>query len=531
MNGVMSRSVTYRFVVGSEVPGDYEIPSISMTVDGEEISTQPLTLKVLAAGAAQPPAGAAPGNSDDDETEAVDEADRFGFLNVELLTGERKHVYVGEIAPVKIEAWIPSDGQAQLRSGIQPEGQAFTLHNVSEKPQQTQKVRDGKRYIVVTWYGGISATKSGKYPVSLSLEATVAVRDESARRRGRPRMGGAFDDPFFDDIFDRMRTPMIQKNVKLASRDEEIDVRLLPEEGKPEGFSGAVGDFAMADAKIPKSWQTGEPQSLEASVTGSGNFALLNEPKLVPSKNWKVYAGKSGFTPGDVASFSGTKGFRFSAVPGKGGKQELALELSFFDPDTGEYRTVRSPGQEVEITGEDIVFREETAVNEKPPMDDGDQLVGQQEEISGGRSSLVPLAERPLFVGLLGGCGVLCLAGIGLMFARVRREDPERIEAAELEAAVRDAMSRTARAADAGAFFEAARRVLQLRLGAMWDRPAEGITSADVESRLDEGSSVVRFFQESDQQSYGRSGAGDFSKWRAMLDEALQSLNTNPSKK
>ena len=67
-----------------------------------------------------------------------------------------------------------------LRSGIQPEGKAFTLHNVSGQPQQTQEMKDGKRYLVVTWFGGISATKAGKYPASLSVNATVAVRDTAA---------------------------------------------------------------------------------------------------------------------------------------------------------------------------------------------------------------------------------------------------------------------------------------------------------------------------------------------------------------
>lgn len=533
MNGVMSRSITYRFAVGSQVPGDYEIPGISMTVDGEVISTNPLKLKVLDADAAQPPAGTAPGAAPPATNEPVDEADRFGFLTVQLLMGERTHVYVGEIAPVKIEAWIPAEGQAQVRSGIQPEGKAFTLHNVNEKPEQTMKVRDGKQYIVVTWYGGISATKAGKNPVSLSLDATVAVRDTSAAQRSRPRMGGAFDDPFFDDIFDRMRTPMIQKNVTLASRDEEIEVRLLPEQGKPEGFSGAVGDFALKDAQIPSEWKTGEPQSIEASVTGSGNFALLDEPQLVPSEGWKVYSGRSDFTPGDVASFSGTKDFRFSAVPGKHGAQELALELSYFEPDAGEYRTVRSQTQPVEIVGEDIVFKEETAVAENPPpVEDSDQLVGQRARISGSRATLVPLVSRPLFAGLLGGAGLLSLAGMGLMVVRSRREDPERIANEKFESQTHAAMKRVSQATDDQEFFAAGRHVLQLKLGALWDRPAEAITSADVKARLDEESAVVRFFNKSDQQSYSRSSnAGDLQKAKALLDEALQKLTMNVQKR
>ncbi len=528
INGVTSRAVTYRYAVGSQIPGDYVVPSISMKVDGQEVSTKPLELKVLPKDAARPPAGGASQQPQEEETDPIEEAERFGFLTVELLKGERKHVFVGEIAPVKIEAWIPAEGQAQVRSGIQPEGQAFTLHNVSDRPSQTTKVRDGRRYIVVTWYGGISATKAGRNPVSLSLEATVSVRDTSAARRKRPRMGGAFDDPFFDDIFDRMRVPMIQKNVTLASKDEEIEVRLLPEEGKPDGFAGAVGNFAMAGSTIPEDWRTGEPQSVEASVTGTGNFALLSEPRLTPAEGWKVYAGKSDFTPGDVASFSGKKDFRFSAVPAKGGSRELALELSYFDPDEGAYKTVSSPAREVQILGEDIVFTEEPVAVEEQ-AEETDQLVGQHDLVSGFRSSLIPLVERPMFVGLLGGSGLLGLAGIGLMVARVRRENPERIADAELKKSTQDALALANQAANDGdpvEFFRAGRRALQLRLAAIWEVSAEGIASADVESRLGGGSEAVMFFQESDRQSYSSSKSGDFPKWQTMLDKALNSLNT-----
>lgn len=535
MNGVMSRSVSYRFAVGSQTPGDYEIPSISMTVDGKEVSSKVLHLKVLAGNATQAPPGAAqtaPGTS----PSPTEEAGKFGFLTVEPLTGERKHVYVGEIAPVKIEAWIPAEAQARLSSGIQPEGKAFTLHNVSERPSQTNRSRDGKQYIVVTWYGGISATKAGKYPVSLSLEATVAVRDTASLKRPRRPRGGAFGDPFFDDVFDRMNTPMIQKDVSLTSQNEEIDVRLLPEAGKPEGFSGAVGDFQMIEAKIPKDWETGEPQSVDASVGGKGNFALLSEPLIKPSEGWKVYPGKSDFTAGDVASFSGTKNFRFSAVPGKHGSQELALELSYFDPDAGEYKTVLSPTQAVEITGEDIVLKDDGSMAVKPlPADDKDQLIGQHATLSGVRETLVPLVSRPMFAGLLGGSGLLCCAGFGLMIARARREDPERIADVELEVASRKAIAQVKRAEDAGdieGFFDAARHALQLKLGALWKRPAVAIALADVKSHFDDESPVVRFFQEADQLSYGRAAeSSSFSKWRAMFDEALLSLTKNHQSK
>ena len=220
LNGKTTLSVIYTFVVGSNTPGDYQIPAIDVKVDDQKYTTQPLKLKVLDSGVAQPPAGTAAGQGGQPpggaEVAANDE-DRFGFLTVELVVSERKHVYVGEIAPVCIRAWLPEDSRANLRSGIQPEGQAFTLHNVSNQPQQTQEIKDGKRYTVVTWFGGISATKAGKFPASLSVDATVAVRDTAALKQPRRRTGGPFDDPFFDSVFDQMNTPTIQKDVTLQS--------------------------------------------------------------------------------------------------------------------------------------------------------------------------------------------------------------------------------------------------------------------------------------------------------------------------
>ncbi|MGL5017185.1 MAG: BatD family protein, partial [Luteolibacter sp.] len=134
-NGVTSESTTYSYAVGSTVPGDYHIPAIEVTVGGNKLTTQPLKLKVLDAGAAQPPAGmppTPPGQQPAPDTAADTGENRFGFLTVELADNERKHAYVGEIAPVRIRAWLPADSRANLRSGIQPEGKAFTLHNLSD---------------------------------------------------------------------------------------------------------------------------------------------------------------------------------------------------------------------------------------------------------------------------------------------------------------------------------------------------------------------------------------------------------------
>lgn len=525
INGQTSVSLTYTYAVGSNTPGIYQIPPINISVDGQNLATKPLTLKVLDANAAQPPAasGAPPAAEPPPDTSGK----RFGFLTVELLIKDRNYLYVGEIAPVGIRAWLPEESRAQLRSGIQPEGKAFTLHNVSERPQQGTEIKDGKRYTVVTWYGGMSATKAGKYPASLSLDATVAVRDTSAPKQRR-RSGSPFDDPFFDSVMDRFNTPMIQKDVTLKSEDEEIEVRSLPTAGRPDGFTGAVGDFKFEIWEIPANWKTGEPQQISATLGGTGNFSLLNAPGLTPLDAWKTYPGKGELTPRDAAAFSSSKTFRFNAVARKGGKQDVALSCSFFDPATGTYKTLSTPPKSISVSGTDIV---ESQTNNpsaaKQPAPPKDPLVGQRTVLTP-VASLLPLVAKPVFTRMLGVAALLCVLGCALAWLRRRRTNPARLAHAATETATREALQAATRCAeqrDVSGFFEAARRAIQVRLGALWNQPAAAITLAEISARIPAHSPIVSFFHEADLSTYGRHSAADrLPQWQKLLSEALASL-------
>jgi len=531
INGQSSSSITYNYVVGSNEPGDYQIPAIEVAVDGQKLTTRPLRLKVLGAAASHPPTGLPPNGQAAPAAggEAEDTSGkRFGFLTVELVDYDRKHVYVGEIAPVCIQAWLPADARVQLRSGVQPEGKGFTLHNVSAQPQQTHEIKDGKRYLVVTWYGGISATKAGKYPAALSVDATVAVRDQSARPPQRRRTGSPFDDPFFDNIFDDMNAAVIQKEVTLKSDDQEIEVRALPAAGRPAGFTGAVGDFKIESAAIPSNWKTGEPQQITARLSGTGNFALMNAPEITPADGWKTYPNKGEFTAGDVASFSGTKSFQLSAVPRQGGAREAALAFSFFDPNIGAYKTVTSPVQKIQVAGEDIVDAPPAPEPiAKEPENTAGNLVAQHLLLTR-RASLVPLVARPAFAKMLG--LTAALGALGLLGAWLRRRlgDPQRRARAAMEQATRVALQAAARCAaanDVPGFFAAARLALQQRLGLLWNQPAAAITLAEILARLPEDSPVVRLFREADLHAYCPPTTGDFQPdWQPLLQEALATL-------
>ncbi|HWB06874.1 MAG TPA: BatD family protein [Verrucomicrobiales bacterium] len=525
INGRVSSTITVIYLVESLKPGDYTIPPFSVMVDGVEMKTAPLKLKVTAS-SAQAPQGLQQGNTPPGANAAApQDTSSFGFVTVEPAAKDRNYSWVGEIAPVRIKAWVPVDAQVTRVAKIQPGGSAFTLHNLSEKPEQKQEIRNGRRYTVLTYYAGLSATKAGIYVPDLTLSATAVVRDTSRRR---PR------DPF-DDPFAGFFAPSIQKDVELktlSGDDSAIEVRALPLDGRPADFNGAVGKFSFEHLNVPNQWQTGEPQSVSAVIGGEGNFNLLAQPEVQPAPDWKCYTGQSEFTPKDAASFSGSQSFRFTAMPRKGGPQKVQLAFSYFDPATGRYESVMSPLQNIEVRGADLTEDKpaEAAVEAPKKAAATDTLAPLHAEDTAVRN-LLPLAFRPAFKFVLGSTGALLMAGLLLGWARSVRRDPARTARELAEKAEREAMHEAesfAARGDTAGFFAAARRALQVKLAAAWSRPAQAITLDDVTARVPADSPLAEFFREADRVSYSPPAepqAENLTTWRARLREALQALN------
>ena len=522
INGVTTASLTLTYQLGSLTPGDYAIAPFTLVVDGAEVQTEPFQLKVLPS-ASQAPAGLASGAGTGAPPPAPPTAAQgdFGFLTVELASKSRQHIWVGEIAPVRIQAWIPSEARANFSSQLQTVGSSFTLHHLSDQPQQSVQESQGQAFRVLTWYGGLSATKDGTYPPDLSLKATVARRDPSPPKGNSP----------FDDLFGRM----IQQDVVLRSKTDpsaNLEIRPLPEADRPPDFGGAVGKFSFAKALIPSDWRTGEPQSIAAEITGEGNFQLLQQPTLTPAADWKTYSGSTSFAPGDLASFSGTSSFRFNGVPSRAGAYDLHLAFSFFDPDQGRFQTAESAPQKVAISGPDVIPPPPVAAPDPTPAPPPKaQLPAPPRPQDSAVASLRPLVFRPAFHQIVANCAAAALLGLLLRGTRARWANPQRRARAAQDRALRQALDHAASLAqrgDAPGFFAAGRRALQARLATLWQRPGSALALADLAEKLPPDSPVIAFFRQADQAEFSPPmpfAPSPLPEAQALLEQALQSLN------
>jgi hypothetical protein len=80
------------------------------------------------------------------------------------------------------------------------------------------------------------------------MPLTVQIRTAPSRR---PRMPEGFpddsmlDDFFNDPFFQNAMGGVTEKDITVASEPETLKVLALPTEGRPAGFTGAVGKFEV----------------------------------------------------------------------------------------------------------------------------------------------------------------------------------------------------------------------------------------------------------------------------------------------
>lgn len=520
INGSVSRSITQNYIVTASQAGDYTIAPFDINADGQTIKTKPIKFKVIGSTATVPnQAPTSPSQSSD-----IPE-DNTSFLKLDFLNRESKSLYVGEMAPVRVRAFFPRSTQLSQLTSIRTESSGYTLHHLSERPEESLEAIDGKTYIVYTWYAGLSFAKAGDLPVNLALDATVLVPDTSRPKRQRPSGRGSLFDHFFsDDFFGRQRIP---KEYKLEAKHNDLTIKPLPTVGRPENFNGAVGTFKIEGYSLPIDGNTGEPQNLHVTISGKGNFDRLSAPKLQPTDSWKTYTPKTEFEPDDVISFSGKKTFRFNAIPQKSGPMKLSLGFSYFDPYTKQYHQAQSAEVDATITGESIVAKP-TATKAEPTQETVVGLLPNRKIRKGG-TTLIPTVRRPSFWILL---SLITLTAIGFTVWQTlerRHHSPTAIATRKARSdsdATQAEVHAAAKTNDPKEFFDRAQNAIKQRAAALWGINPSAITLADLKRRLPADSPVLKVFAKGDAFAYGGSLDSNESlpNWQSLFQDAMQSL-------
>jgi hypothetical protein len=244
----------------------------------------------------------------------------------------KKELFVGEGIVVRYFLYSKV-GVSNLDIKKYPKLNNF-LKRFLQEPERTERVTvDGQLYMRTQIYGvKLFPEKVGELKIDpLQLSAAVIV--------SRP------GDPF--SSFGMSRE---SRQKSLSSEIVKITVRPLPEEGRPDNFTGLVGKHEFELQKNSTRLIVNEPLEFKLSVTGGGALENMEAPTLIKHPDLEEFESNGDLKIQNAEM--ATKVFEYTLLP----KANLnipasTISLSYFDPNSMKYIPVQLPVTEIVVAG------------------------------------------------------------------------------------------------------------------------------------------------------------------------------------
>ena len=138
---------------------------------------------------------------------------------------------------------------------------------------------------------------------------------------------------------------------RCMSGQPSITVLPLPENGKPAGFSGAVGRFTLSVSSNGSATKKNGTWKLTYTLSGSGNFKMINELPVTAPPGFELFEPviREEIDERQVP-FSGKKIFEYTLSPTVEGPATMNdVSFSCFNPATRQYYTLTANGMPVQV--------------------------------------------------------------------------------------------------------------------------------------------------------------------------------------
>lgn len=464
VNGQSSSRVTYTFQLTPRAAGDYTIPALTATVNGERVTSQPVILKVVKASAPSP--------------QAMNSGTELAFLKLVL---PRKEVYVGETITAQLQLFLLNrvQGVSQVQVASFP-ADGFNVGKMVEAQRRQVQVGNSV-YTVIPVEVTLKPIKAGALTIGPVTFSLVVELPSSGRQR----------DPL--EIFGFSHGE--QRQLSVATTAETVQSLNLPRDNVPPDFNGAIGRFTMSMTAGPTNLDAGDPITVKVQITGRGSLDSLNLPDQPAWHDFKTYPPTTKVETADPHGLQGTKTFEQVVTPQSADIKALPpMSFSFFDPDAKAYRTLTQPAIPLNVhpggpmVAPTVVGGTDKRQENGPANQD---IVPNKQRLGTLAQIGPPLAERPWFLVLQ---GVPLLALISAVVVRRRSEtlaaNPrlrrQREVAVIVEHGLKD-LRKAAASNDSDTFFSILVRLLQEQLGERLNVPSTSITEAVIDEHLRPG--------------------------------------------
>ncbi|UJH66017.1 BatD family protein [Allomuricauda sp. SCSIO 65647] len=314
INGKRSFSKSYSYILTPTKQGRFTIEQATIEISGETYKTVPKAVEVTSA------------VDNPNAPKTVDDvADESLHLVAEV---SKSSPYLNEAVSVVYKLYIsPNISVTNYRHIDNPKYNNFWSQDIP-----------------VTKYNTVNTTFRGKPYRSVVLKRMVLYPQKTGKLEIEPLSLEIYVDVPTNrrDFFGGRIYKQASKTVSAGKR--LLNVRRLPETGKPANFGGAVGQFDFSVSTSKSSLNASESLQAKIEVSGNGNLKLfqLPEPELPsalevyePEFEEKVRTTSSGME-GKVSN-------NYTIVPSYKGKYPIpSISFSYFNPKTGKYHTLES---------------------------------------------------------------------------------------------------------------------------------------------------------------------------------------------
>lgn len=314
INGVRSYKKTYSYFLAPTKRGNFTLSQASINVKGKIYKTTPIKIQVTAA---------------IDMPKDPNDPNYLAAENIHLVAEISKtKPYLNEAITVVYKLYVSPKIAVDNWNEIDiPRYNDFWSQNINTQGQQVQNgTYKGEEYrYLILRKTVLYPQKSGKLNIE-PLTLDISMRVPSKRR----------------DIFGSFLMTRVNRTVSAGNKT--INVKALPQAGKPADFTGAVGNFKLDVSSSKTELDATESLQLKIKVKGNGNLKLFKLPKISLPSSLEVYEPEhKENVKTNLAGMRGSIEDTYTVVPQFKGKYPIpSISFSYFDVKTETYKTLSS---------------------------------------------------------------------------------------------------------------------------------------------------------------------------------------------
>lgn len=343
INGKRSSShqTTFTYILIPKSTGTFQLPVATAMLSGDKIASSSVSIQVVSDGASasqssgQGSNGAkSSGGGQTSSTGDISSGDLFLRLSL-----SRSEVVIGEpiTATLKIyqrvnvvgfeNAKLPTFNGFWSQETFAPTNIEFKRESLDDKIYNTALLRT---YVLIPQQSGTITIEPAELVCLVNVRAAQSA-------------SSSLFDRFFQDEYQTIRKRVTTPAVK-------VKVNPLPA-GQPASFGGGVGNFGISARLTTDNLKTHDAASLIITVSGRGNVALLEEPKVNFPPDFEVYDTKTTEnTDKSNGGTSGSKSFEYPFIPRSHGDFTIdPVEYSYYDVNSGKYVTLKTEPLHIKV--------------------------------------------------------------------------------------------------------------------------------------------------------------------------------------